>query len=476
MIITRRRFVSSVQSLSTRWLPFADAATVDLPMARLLRLALFQVSVGMSVVLLNGTLNRIMVVELGQSAALVSLMVAIPLLLAPARALIGFRSDHHRSYLGWRRVPYLWFGTIAQFGGLAIMPFALIVMTEPHSGPDVIGPLATLLAFVLVGGGMHTTQTAGLALATDLATADNRPKVVALLYVMLLVGTIGASMLFAQLLVDFSYVRLIKVLQGAAVVTAVFNFIALWKQEPRQPNRTRHDQEHPDFWTVWREFTAEPRHRRLLIALALGTAGFSMQDILLEPYGAQILHFTVSQTTALTALLGGGMLLAFMFASRTLSRGTDPIRMAGMGALLGVFAFAIVILAGPMESPMLFRLGTGLIGLGGGLFSVGTMMSVMTLGTGDQAGLALGAWGAVQATAMGVAIFLGGAVRDVVGLWSANGELGPVLSDQTVAYSAVYHLEILILFVALVALGPLVRQPGEGESTESGLRLADFPG
>jgi len=437
MIITRRRFVSSVQSLSTRWLPFADAATVDLPMARLLRLALFQVSVGMSVVLLNGTLNRIMVVELGQSAALVSLMVAIPLLLAPARALIGFRSDHHRSYLGWRRVPYLWFGTIAQFGGLAIMPFALIVMTEPHSGSAVIGPLATLLAFVLVGGGMHTTQTAGLALATDLATADNRPKVVALLYVMLLVGTIGASMLFAQLLVDFSYIRLIKVLQGAAVVTAVLNFIALWKQEPRQPNRTRHDQEHPDFWTVWREFTDQPRHRRLLLALALGTAGFSMQDILLEPYGAQILHFTVSQTTALTALLGGGMLLAFMFASRTLSRGTDPIRMAGMGALLGVFAFAIVILAGPMESPMLFRLGTGLIGLGGGLFSVGTMMSVMTLGTGDQAGLALGAWGAVQATAMGVAICLGGAVRDVVGLWSASGELGPVLSDQTVAYSAV---------------------------------------
>ena len=81
-----------------------------------------------------------MVVELGQPAWLVALMVAIPLLLAPARALVGFRSDYHKSYLGWRRVPYLWFGTLLQFGGLAIMPFALIVMTEPHSGPAVTGP------------------------------------------------------------------------------------------------------------------------------------------------------------------------------------------------------------------------------------------------------------------------------------------------------------------------------------------------
>ncbi len=146
-----------------------------------------------------------MVVEVGQPAWTVALMVAIPLLLAPARALVGFRSDFHRSYLGWRRVPYLWMGTLLQFGGLAIMPFALIVMTEPHSGPALTGPVAAMLAFVLVGSGMHTTQTAGLALATDLASEESRPRVVALLYVMLLVGTVAASLGFAALLVGFCY-------------------------------------------------------------------------------------------------------------------------------------------------------------------------------------------------------------------------------------------------------------------------------
>src|SRR5207237_3217250 len=96
----------------------------------LLRLSLFQVSTGISIVLLNGTLNRVMIVELGVSTLLVSLMVSIPLVFAPFRVLIGFKSDNHRSVLGWRRVPYIWMGTLIQFGGLAIMPFALLLLSS----------------------------------------------------------------------------------------------------------------------------------------------------------------------------------------------------------------------------------------------------------------------------------------------------------------------------------------------------------
>jgi BCD family chlorophyll transporter-like MFS transporter len=476
MMISGQRFLSAVQGIGSRWLPFADAVSEELALARLLRLSMFQISVAMAAVLLSGTLNRIMVVELGQPAWLVALMVAIPLLLAPARALVGFRSDYHKSYLGWRRVPYLWFGTLLQFGGLAIMPFALIVMTEPHSGPAITGPVAAMLAFVLVGAGMHTTQTAGLALATDLANEESRPKVVALLYVMLLVGTVAASLGFAQLLVDFTYYQLIQVLQGAAALTAVLNFVALWKQEPRQPHLTRHDRPIPPFMEVWREFSRQPRARRLLVAIALGTMGFTMQDILLEPYGAQILAMTVSETTQLTALLGGGMLLAFFVAAQLLGRGSDPIRLAGFGVMVGVFAFSSVIFAAPFGSELIFRAGTFGIGLGNGLFAVGTLTAVMTLERNDLTGLALGAWGAVQTTATGIAIFAGGALRDIVAAWIDAGLLGVVLTEQSMAYAVVYHVEILILFIALIALGPLVRQPDEQNEQPPGMRLADFPG
>ena len=186
-----RGLISRWASLGPRFLPFADAATAELPLSRLLRLALFQVSVGMALVLLVGTLNRVMIVELHVSTTLVAMMVALPVLYAPMRALIGFRSDTHRSALGWRRVPYIWMGSMLQFGGLAIMPFALIILSGDTNGPAWLGHLAAALAFLLVGAGLHTTQTAGLALAADLAPADKRPRVVALLYTMLLVGMLG---------------------------------------------------------------------------------------------------------------------------------------------------------------------------------------------------------------------------------------------------------------------------------------------
>ena len=114
--------------LGLRFLPFADSATPELPLSRLLRLSLFQVSVGMALVLLVGTLNRVMIVELGVPASLVGIMISLPLVFAPLRAVIGFRSDTHVSALGWRRVPFIWKGALLQFGGLAIMPFAILVL------------------------------------------------------------------------------------------------------------------------------------------------------------------------------------------------------------------------------------------------------------------------------------------------------------------------------------------------------------
>jgi BCD family chlorophyll transporter-like MFS transporter len=207
-------------NLGPRFLPFADAATPDLPLSRLLRLSLFQVSVGMALVLLIVTLNRVMIVELDVPASLVAVMVSLPVLFAPFRALIGFRSDTHRSALGWKRVPFIWRGTMLQFGGLAIMPFALLVLSgggEASQAPVWVGQVAAGISFLLVGAGLHTTQTIGLALATDLAPPESHPKIVGLMYVMLLFGMIVSAVVFGAALVDFSPGRLVQVIQGAAV-------------------------------------------------------------------------------------------------------------------------------------------------------------------------------------------------------------------------------------------------------------------
>ncbi len=442
----------------TRFLPFADAATPDLPLSKLLRLSLFQVACGMALTLLVGTLNRVMIVELSVPASLVGVMISLPLLFAPFRALIGYRSDNHRSVLGWKRVPFIYRGTMVQFGGLAIMPFALLVLAgagDAASAPAWIGDAAAGLAFLLVGAGLHTVQTVGLALATDIAPEDSRPKVVGLMYVMLLFGMIGSAIGFGAFLSDFTQGRLIQVIQGAAVVTVVLNAIALWKMEARQRGQSTQVAQPapPKFREAWQRFAHGGQAIRRLVVVGLGTMAFSMEDVLLEPYGGQILHLSVGGTTKLTATLAVGGLFGFGLASRALSRGFDPFKMACYGALVGLPAFAAVISAAPAGSPALFALGTFLIGFGAGLFGHGTLTATMNLAPKSQTGLALGAWGAVQASAAGLAIALGGILRDV-----GASFLPPTELSAAMAYDLVYCLEVVLLLATIITMSPLLRR------------------
>ncbi len=465
-------------SLDMRWMPFADAATPELPLSRLLRLSLFQFSIGVATALLVGTLNRVMIVELGVPAWWVALSVALPLASAPLRALIGFRSDTHRSALGLRRLPYLWKGSLLLFGGLAIMPFGLLAVSEPQPGMEWFSRFGAALAFVLVGIGMQVTQTAGLALATDLATPETRPRVVALMYTMLLLGLVSSGMLFGWLLADFSPLRLVQVVQGSAVVVALLNLNALWKQEALDRERAqRRNDEAAAFGTHWRAYVERPGVKRFLWTVGLGTCAFNMQDIILEPYGGEVLKLGVGATSVLTALTACGALLAFGAAARLLSRGIDAGRLAALGALAGLPAFALVIFSAPLEAPNLFRAGAFLIGVGGGLFSVGTLTMAMELQVGDAAGMALGAWGAVQATAAGAAVAAGGMVKDLVGTLANAGQLGSSLVSPVTGYSFVYHVEMFLLFAVLVAIGPLSRRLRTGSAApRRKFGLAEFPG
>jgi BCD family chlorophyll transporter-like MFS transporter len=303
--------------------------------------------------------------------------------------------------------------------------------------------------------------------------------VVALLYLMLLLGTLVSALAFGQALRDFGQIRLIQVIQGSAVVTMLVNVVALWKQEPRRP-MTRAEVtavRRPRFRDAWRTFAAGGPAVRLLAAVGLGTFAFNLQDVLLEPYGGEVLGLSVSGTTWLTALFAIGALVAYALAAGRLERGGDPIRVAAAGVLAGALGFVAVIFATPLHAVDLFRAGTGLIGFGEGCFAVGTLAYAMAMPSG-QSGIALGAWGAVFATSEGLALALSGVVKDFVDHLVARGALTGGMADPAVPYSFVYHVEIAFLFFTLVALGPLVavrRAPrADGEPARFG--LAELPG
>jgi BCD family chlorophyll transporter-like MFS transporter len=359
------------------------------------------------------------------------------------------------------------------------MPMGLLVLSgDQVAGPEWAGEVGAALAFLLTGLGMHMTQTAGLALAADRATEETRPQVVALLYVMFLIGMAVSAIIVGALLHNFSALRLVQVVQGTAVVTIVLNVIALWKQEKITPmSREEREAPRPLFSDAWADLTAGSDAARLLVVVFLGTLAFNMQDVLLEPYGGEILGLSVSATTLLTAMWAGGALLGFGLAAKWLKSNIDPHRMAARGILFGLVAFCAVIFAAPMNSPVMFFAGAFGIGLGGGLFSVATLTATMTLDTKGVAGkgLALGAWGAAQATAAGLSIFIGGALRDVINAAATSGQLGDALNSPATGYSVVYHVEIAALFITLIALGPLVKARPITSKTKGPIGLADFP-
>ena len=407
-------------------------------------------------VLLVGTLNRVMIVELGVSAALVGLMLALPLVFAPFRALIGHNSDTHRSELGWRRVPFIWKGTLAQFSGFSIMPFALLLLATKGEGAawsSLLGQFSAALAFLLVGAGMHTVQTAGLALATDLTPPESHPKVVGLMYVTLLLGMIVSALLFGIALGNYSNGRLIQVISSCALITMALNGVAMWKQETRDPPRGRKRAERdPTFAESWAKFCEGQDTVRRLVILGMGTVAFGLADVLLEPFGGQVLRLDVAYTTKLTALLASGGLIGFAYASYVLNRGDDVYRITQQGLIFGIPGFVFVLAAPGLELLPLFLVGNFLIGFGSAVFGHATLTATMNLAPKSQAGIAIGAWGAVQATAAGLAMAFSGVIRDLVNAIFASNEGKNVI----VGYNAVYVLEIILLVVTLWATIPLV--------------------
>jgi BCD family chlorophyll transporter-like MFS transporter len=194
-----------------------------------------------------------------------------------------------------------------------------------------------------------------------------------------------------------------------------------------------------------------------------------MQDVLLEPFGGQVLGMGVGATTWLTATLAAGTLAGFCIASAVLSRGADPARMALVGAAVGMPAFAAVLATTVMASLALFALGVFFIGLGVGLFGHGTLTLTMSRAPKDQAGLALGAWGAVQATAAGAGVALGGIGRDAVQALASRGLFGETLNTPATGYAFVYGIEIVLLLATVVAMTALLRSEARRSAAAHGI-------
>lgn len=417
-----------------------------------MRLGLFQLGLGLSLAPLTGTLNRVLIAELGIPASMVGFLLAIHFFVSPIRAIMGFRSDKQRAEGRWR-TPYVVLGAMLTYGGLACAPFALLILGPDSRLPFGVASIVCAVIFLVYGIGVNIVETMFLALVSDITPPKGRGRVLVVMWMMLVIGTIISALFVGQLLIEYNPFRLIQVLQGTAMAFVTLTAIALWRQEKLRPDgslisdipvmRIR-----LSFGQSLRRLSSLTELRWIFLLLFLATGAFATHDVLLEPYGAQILSLSVSQTTELTVFWGLAMLVAIGFSGIAMQRGRTALLLVTLGCGAGALGFLLICIASNGALATLFRSGVTLMGLGRGLFVVGSLALVLNMTRTINAGFLLGLWGVVQALAQGVGTISGGVVRDVL-----THQTGNVLTG----YVVVYIGALLMLVVALVLL--LVMHP-----------------
>ena len=404
-----------------------------------LRLALFPIGYGLTGALIGGTLNRIMIAELGFAATMVGIFFAIPLLVSPIRVWLGYRSDGF-PILGKRREPYIILGALVTGVG-AIMSVALMVNGEPSSGVLILG---LLVAFVLFGFGRNLGHNTFQALLTEKFDEKARQRAITLYEVATLLGLVAGAGGLGSALENFEPTRLLMVTVAVATIVLLLSIFAALANEPRKEDMhaTAEKARKLPFNQVMREVVVGDRQVRLFFVFVLFTfIGTLAQDVLLEPYGALTLGMSVGDTTRLTAFWGVGVMISMLLSGIILLRWLGYMTLMRTGMIASILVFIGVIAVGARGNAELFNNLVLVMGLGTGLAGAGMLAGVVSFTTEIRAGLLMGVWGFANLLGRALGSVMGGAVVDIM----------QSLTDGNafISYSVVFAIEILMLLIAL---------------------------
>jgi MFS transporter, BCD family, chlorophyll transporter len=413
-------------------------------MIRNIRLAGFPLGLGLTSVLVSGTLNRVMIVELGIPAVLVGLFFALPLLISPLRVWLGYRSDGYPIW-GLRREPFIVFGSFLAGLGIIVATFT-IFNRQANSGLWVVIVSA---AFIAYGLGKNLSSNTFEALLADKFTGEQRPRAVTFFKVAMFVGIMLGAVLLGRILDPFSYQRLLIIVLGAAALAFALAAWAVIRQEPRKETIKAESEavRKLPFWETFKNLVwADPQVRRFFVFVMLTVIGTLAQDVLLEPYAALVLGMTVGETTSLTAVWGAGTLLSMALAGMWLIKRMGYVRVVRVGLVMGVFVFAGLILSGVFKQVMVFQGLVFLLGISTGLSASGMLTAVIDFTTPERAGLLMGVWGVAHNLGQAAGGLLSGGVVDMVRFFQGNA---------LTAYGVVFALEALLLIGALAMLSQI---------------------
>ena len=412
-----------------------------------LRLAGFPLGLGLTSVLVGGTLNRVMIVELGIPAGLVGLFFALPLIISPLRVWLGYRSDAYPMF-GLRREPFIILGSLA--AGFGVLGATVLVLNRSPLG--ILAGLVVTGAFLAYGFGKSLSSNTFEALLADKFHGDARPQAVTFYKVAMFLGIMIGAVLLGRLLDPFSASRLIIVVKGVVLSASILTILGVSLQEPRKAGVDAEIEtaKKISFMETFRTMVlADPQIRRFFIFVMLTVVGTLGQDVLLEPYAALVLGMSVGETTSLTAIWGAGTLLSMAAAGGWLIKKFGYERVVRIGLVLGIIIFTGLILTGYFGLSTQFLVLVFFLGMSTGLSASGMLSAVIEFTTSARAGLLMGVWGVAHNLGQALGSLLSGALVDLVRAFNGNA---------MTAYGIVFALEGFLLLLAMGVLSRVKMQ------------------
>lgn len=403
------------------------------------RLGLVQAAIGMVVVLMTSTLNRVMVIEVGLAALVPGLLVGLHFAVQVTRPHMGHGSD-----ASGRRTPWI-------LGGMLLLVAASVAAaasTAVTATDRTLGLALSVVAFTGIGIGISASSTPFLALLAERVEAERRSGAAAMTWILMIVGIIATAGVGGALLDPFSYPRLIAVTAGVGAVALLLCAVALIGNEPVRawPASTGSESAKTSFRDAFREVWAEEGARRFAFFIFVSMLAYSAQDLILEPFAGAVFGMTPGESTQVAGMQHGGVLVGMIAGALGARRWGTLTRWAAAGCAASAVAFVVLAATAFGGSAGAMRGAVFVLGLANGAFAVGAigaMMGMMHEGRGGRAGLRMGFWGAAQALAYGLGGFAGAAGSDVA-RWA--------LGAPAAGYATVFVAEAALFLAAAVLI------------------------
>ncbi|WP_030006839.1 BCD family MFS transporter [Picosynechococcus sp. NKBG042902] len=447
------------------------------------RLGLFNLGLGLMAVLTLAVLNRVMISELDIPATVTAGALAVPQFMAPARVWFGQLSDSKKIFK-LHRSGYVWIGTVlfgsAVFVAVQIVWQLALAVREnggwAWSGEMLLWAIALGAVLGFYGLALSSTSTPFTALLVDISDENNRSKIVAVVWSMLLLGVVIGGISGSIFLDQVQQAGVILGANAGAIITqgekllntpieslqgpinslflvvpaiafglGLLGILGIERKYSRFSRRTapttREDQ--ITFRDSIKVVRSSPQTAIFFSFLVTFTISLFMQEAVLEPYGGEVFGMSIGESTLLNSYWGIGVLVGYSVTGFLVVPRLGKKNTARLGCLLTAACFFLIILAGFTQQPQILRYALVLFGMATGIGTIGAISLMLDLTAAETAGTFIGTWALAQAMSRAIATLMGGVVLDI-------GRA--IFQTPLLAYSSVFVLQAVGMFSAIFIL------------------------